>query len=287
MHEESNTKVDEGIIITDGTNEFVWVPVKNPSAMFIEETVKLNLVDTTTSIYSNLREIFIEDTEFGAGKPGNTQSLREPDMCDYDMDAQYYKTILGFNSAKEMADSMVAEYKAMSDSIKKYYGFYVGRYELTGTVENPTEKAGKVLTAENGNWYTLYKACQNVIKNNSDVKSTMIYGCQWDEIMIWLKNTKFKGQEDKVNLDSSSWGNYGTGIAIDTGSNANYKANEIFDLAGNHYDWTQTVHSIDNRVGRGGYYKVSGATDSAVYSRGYGPYSGGSDASSRAILYIV
>ena len=110
--EESNTKVDEGIIITDGTNEFVWVPVKNPSAMFIEETVKLNLVDTTTSIYSNLREIFIEDTEFGAGK---------------------------------------------------------------------------VLTAENGNWYTLYKACQNVIKNNSDVKSTMIYGCQWDEIMIWLK----------------------------------------------------------------------------------------------------
>ncbi len=89
--------------------------------------------------------------------------MREPDvLSSCDTDAQYYRQILGFNSTKEMADSMVAEYKAMSESVKKYHGFYIGRYELTGTIDNPTEKAGEVLTEEN--WYVLYKACQNVNK---------------------------------------------------------------------------------------------------------------------------
>ena len=53
--EDSNTVVDEGIVITDGTNEFVWVPVDDPSSMFVEETVKLNGVETITTIYSKLR----------------------------------------------------------------------------------------------------------------------------------------------------------------------------------------------------------------------------------------
>ena len=245
--EDSNIVVDEGIVITDGTNEFVWVPVDDPSTMFVEETVKLNGVETTTTIYSKLR---IRDGDsYTAGKPGETGKVREPDvLSSYDTSSSYYKTILNFNSTKEMADSMVAEYKAMSISVKKYHGFYIGRYELTGTVDSPTEKPGTVLTGQN--WYNLYKACQNVIKNNSDVKSTMIYGCQWDETMAWLKNTKFKGQEDKVDIDSSSWANY-SDLPTNTG-NSNYKANEIYNLAGNYYDCTQEACSINERNTRGG-----------------------------------
>ena len=245
--EDSNIVVDEGIVITDGTNEFVWVPVDDPSTMFVEETVKLNGVETTTTIYSKLR---IRDGDsYTAGKPGETGKVREPDvLSSYDTSSSYYKTILDFDSTKEMADSMVAEYKAMSESVKKYHGFYIGRYELTGTLDKPTEKAGTVLTGQN--WYNLYKACQNVIKNNSDVKSTMIYGCQWDETMAWLKNTKFKGQEDKVDIDSSSWANY-SDLPTNTG-NSNYKANEIYNLAGNYYDCTQEACSINERNTRGG-----------------------------------
>ena len=154
-----------------------------------------------------------------------------------------------------MADSMVEEYKKMSESVKKYNGFYIGRYELTGTVDKPTEKAGNVLVASAGeakNWYGLYKACQNVIQNNSDVKSTMIYGCQWDETMAWLKNTIFKGQEDKVDKDSSSWGNYNSNYEEPTGSVAKYKVNEIYDLAGNYREWTQEANSDGYRFNRGG-----------------------------------
>ena len=282
VHPDSNTVVDEGIIITDGTNEFVWVPVDDPSTMFEEKTATLTGVTTQTSIYSKLR--VRSGDSYTSGAPGTT-GIREPDvLTSYDTNPQYYQNILGFESTKSMADSMVAEYKAMSVSVKKYHGFWIGRYELTGTVETPTVKAGDVLTAsssEAGNWYGLYKACQNVIKNNTDVKSTMIYGCQWDETMSWLNKCGYN-----TDTDSSSWGNY-SGSPINTGSVSTYKANEIFDLAGNYYDWTQEAYSTSFRVVRGGSYNDSGSSGPAAdrVSSNAG-YDYGND-SARATLYIA
>ena len=58
---------------------------------------------------------------------------------------------------KAFSESMVEEYNAMIDSVIKYKGFYIGRYELTGTVESPTSRSGVILT--NQNWYALRKAC--------------------------------------------------------------------------------------------------------------------------------
>ena len=232
-------------------NQFVWVPVPDPSKIFADETVKLNGVETTTDVYSKLTISDADKGYFTSSKPGDSTrySVREPDVLSTsDINEKYYKTILGFNSTKAMADSMVAEYKKMSDSIKKYKGFYIGRYEITGTVDASTEKKGASLTDEN--WYNLYKACKGFTKGN--VVSTMIYGCQWDATMEWLKQTKFKGDEGKVDTDSSSWGNYSntTGSKIDTGSNLAYQANKIFDLAGNCYEWTQEAYSTNSRVGR-------------------------------------
>ena len=228
-------------------NQFVWVPVPDPSKIFADETVTLNGVETTTDVYSKL-------STSSTGKPGETSKRREPDvLSSYDTDEQYYKDILGFDTIKEMADGMAKEYKAMSDSIKKYKGFYIGRYEITGTVDIPTEKKGAVLTADSsqaGNWYGLYKACKGFSKGN--VVSTMIYGCQWDATMEWLKQTEFKEDPSKVDSDSSSWGNYSntTSSEIETGSNPAYQANKIFDLAGNCFDWTQEANSAGSRVGR-------------------------------------
>ena len=281
--EDSNTVVDEGIVITDGTNEFVWVPVDDPSAMFVEETATLAGVSTTTTRYSKLRIGEGDKSSYTAVKPGDTSSgiVKEPDvLTDYDTDSNYYKDILEFNNTKEMADSMVAEYKAMSDSVKKYHGFYIGRYELTGDADNPTEKAGSVLTAfDVGNWYNLYQVCQNVIKNNSDVKSTMIYGCQWDETCSWLEKNGYD-----IN-DSIDWGNY-TGSTKETGSDPKYKANEIYDMAGNHYDWTLEAYSFNNRVARGGDCRRLGSSDSASSRVGYNPDNGYGYNTSRATLYI-
>ena len=241
-------------------NQFVWVPVGNLSDYFIEETEKLNGVETTTNVYSKLTIREGDKENYTSVKPGNESSAREPDvLSEYDTDAQYYQEILGYGSTKLMADSFVQEYIEMYESIKKYGGFYIGRYELTGTVEVPTVKAGKVLSSsssETKNWYGLRKACTEIIKNNANVTSTMIYGVEWDMTMEWLKSTKFAEEPEKVDEDSSSWGNYntasgGTGTKQPTGSQEKWSANHIYDLAGNCIDYTQEANNTDSRVYRG------------------------------------
>ena len=274
-------------------NQFVWVPVENPENYFIDERATLNTNATgtgaenevATNVYSNLT-IRTGDSHT-AGAPGTETTedgddvTREPDVLSYyDTDEQYYKDILRFDSPTAMAESMVAEYKSMSDSIKKYKGFYIGRYELTAN----GEKTGASLTDQN--WYNLYKACQNVVTGKENVKSTMIYGVQWDATMDWLKATKFQTEPSKVDTDSSSWGNYSSSSKIDTGSNTTYEANGIFDLAGNCYEWTQEAYSTTYRRTRGGRYDNSGSIFPASGRYNGVPsysYSGGS---TRATLYM-
>ena len=302
---------DTGIIISDSPddenkginyptssfkgNQFVWVPVENPENYFIDETATLNTNATgtgtenevTTNVYSNLTIRSADQSQFTTGIPGVEETdegeyvTREPDvLSSYDIDAQYYDNILDFASTKAMAESFVSEYKAMSDSVKKYKGFYIGRYELTAN----GEKAGTSLT--NQNWYNLYKACQNVVTGNSNVKSTMIYGVQWDAVCDWLKQSGFD-----TDTDSSSWGNYnnssenadieGAGSKQNTGYSEYWKANNIYDLAGNFSEWTQEVCSTNRRVCRGDSYNSSGLDGSASDRNGVNPY-----VSSRATLYI-
>ena len=280
-------------------NQFVWVPVANPGNYFIDATATLNTKATgagegnevKTNVYSNLTIRSGDQSSYTEGTPGVEETeggddvTREPDvLSNYDTEEQYHKTILGFANTKAMAESFVAEYKAMSDSIKKYKGFYIGRYELSGSVEAPTEKTGASLTDQN--WYNLYKACQNVVTGKENVKSTMIYGVQWDATMDWLKATKFQTEPSKVDTDSSSWGKYSSSSKIDTGSNTTYEANGIFDLAGNCFEWTQEAYSTNYRVARGGYYYYSGSSYPASDRSLNNPYVSYDNYSSRATLYM-
>ena len=163
------------------------------------------------------------------------------------------------------AQMLVDEYNETYESIKKYGGFYIGRYEISGSVESPTVvQGGTVLTAEvAGNWYNLKKACNNVV-NNEYVKSEMIYGNQWDRVLNWLVETGAKTQEE-VYSDSSSWGNYENSsgaAATDSGSpqtsgkNEAWQANNIYDLAGNYWEWTQESYRTNYRVSRGRYLQL-------------------------------
>ena len=87
--------------------------------------------------------------------------------------------------------------------------------------------------------------------NSESVVSTLCYGVQWDATM------NFVSDNDKHNLmNSSTWGNYSTSstpaILQTTGSNSNWQAKNIYDLAGNVGEWTMEVYSYDRRVTRGG-----------------------------------
>ena len=166
----------------------------------------------------------------------------------------------------------------MIESIKKYGGFYIGRYELS---KAGVQKNQPTLTYRD--WYGLYNACKDTKLHASDkVKTGMIWGCQWDVTMNWLISSGAK-TSDEVNEDSSSWGNYsstsvkandgtteikasGKIAVLNTGVTTYTMANNIYDLAGNCFEWTQEANG-SCRANRGGSCNAGGAPSSNY--RGY------------------
>ena len=284
----SQDSVKHGLVIKDEqNNEWVWVPVPDVTVMCDTlNNTEYTLCGTTgetavkTKLYSK-SGIISGKTRTTPGT-STSGSYREPDLVvgddgiGYDAKDTYYKTILGDTGTKEQLAQLFAdEYKAMIESVSKYGGFYIGRYELSGTVTEPTEKTGKTLTKTD--WYNLYNACRSSKLQASDkVKTQMIWGCQWDVKMNWLISSGAK-TSDEVNKDSSTWGNYsnyntannyteGTtgyeknaGSLQNTGSSENWKANNIYDLAGNVWEWTQEAGGTSRRAGRGGCYNLHGS----------------------------
>ena len=286
---DSPNEIDDGIVITNNgdTKQFVWIPVNDTSLANMYNTTggekQLLGVTTKTSIYSKLRRRSGDSytgNSYTVTTPGNDPSgIREPDvLSDYDTDPQYYNEILEYASTKAMADAMVEEYNTTYQSIAKYDGFYIGRYEITGNVDSPTvQRGGTVIKGQN--WYNLKKACTNVVSTEY-AQSTMVYGNQWDEVMAWLIATGDK-TETQVNENSADWGNYSdsTGTAATNsgspqtaGKNEAWQANNIYDLAGNCSEWTQEACTTGIRVWRGGYFYYSGSDDPASgRNNGYCP----------------
>ena len=300
----SQDSVDHGLVIKDEKdNEWVWVPVDSTTlaTMYEESSDEKTLCGTTgetavkTKLYSKSITIGTDSnkTTMSRTTPGTTTNPydREPDLvvgndgAKYDAKDTFYKTILGDTGTKEqLAQLFVDEYKAMIESISKYGGFYIGRYELS---EAGVQKDKATLT--NTNWYNLYKKCKEL--NASDkVETQMIWGCQWDVTMNWLISSGAK-TSNEVNKDSSSWGNYkdstenakvtvteedGTttnkyGSKQNTGYSEYWKANNIYDLAGNCFEWTQEAGYTHYRAVRGGNYSYSGSSNPGSNRYDYDP----------------
>ena len=279
--------VDHGLVIRDDSdNEWVWIPVPDVTVMCDtanETEYTLCGTSVTTKLYSK-SEIIKRQTRTTPGT-STSGSYREPDLvvgsdgASYDTKDTYYKTILGFDSKEKMAEAFVDEYKEMIESIRKYGGFYIGRYELS---EAGVQKNQPTLT--NTNWYNLYKKCKS-LNASEKVKTEMIWGCQWDVTCNFIAN---KGDKKDI-TNASSWGNYFTstgnakvvvtengtetkkyGSKQNTGYSEYWKANNIYDLAGNCMESTQETNSTSYRVSRGGYYGDFGSSY-AAFNCGY-PY---------------
>ena len=261
------SSVDNGLVIKDDEgNEWVWVPVSTQMIKNMYETSSADIALTgetgaTTKMYTKTATIGGEEDKVTVSRtlPNGTE-WREPDLESYyDLREEYYKTILGFDTPKAMAEVLVNEYEEMVNSVKKYSGFYIGRYELS----NEGVQKGKD-TLSNVNWYVLYNKCMKL--NASDkVKSRMVWGLQWDLTCDFISK---KGDKKSIK-NSTSWGNYvnavgnaavmnGTtqmyGSKQVTGYSEYWKANNIYDLAGNCYEWTQEGISTNSRGFRGGCY---------------------------------
>ena len=262
-------------------NQWVWVPVETPSSLYTTVAAGQALAGSTgvkTTKYTN-SEIISGITRV---LPGDTSSHREPDILpssNYGDTDDRAKTA-GFSSLANMAETMKSDYEEMIASLEKYKGFYIGRYELTAN----GEKTGATQTSVD--WYTLYKNC-TTLAVGSKVKTRMIWGLQWDATCNWLASSGYSI------TNSSTWGNYedntveGHGEQQNTGYSENWKANNIYDFAGNCYEFTQEADDTTYRAYRGGSYNHSGSSFPASY-RGYSiPTYTGSLYGSRPTLYLI
>ena len=280
----ADEKIDEGkedVREELSGNQWVWVPVETPSSLYKTVSDGVALAGSTgvkTTKYTNSAIIN------GRVKPGDTSSFREPDLVLGSNGTSYdyanYATA-GFSSLANMAETMKSDYEEMIVSIEKYKGFFIGRYELTAD----GEKTGTTETDKN--WYELYKNCTKWAKEGSKVKTRMIWGLQWDATCNWLASSNFD-----IN-DSSKWGNYTNnttcnerGKKQETGYSETWKANNIYDFAGNCHEFTQEASDWANRVGRGGYYYTYGSGVPASGKQG-SSYTNTQGFGTRPTLYLI
>ena len=259
-------------------NQWVWVPVETPSSLYTTIDAGVALSGSTgvkTTKYTNTID---GKTRVLPGDTNGIQSYREPDIVTtYDNDTKA-KTA-GFSSLANMAETMVSEYDEMIRSLEKYKGFYIGRYELTAN----GEKTG---ASQIKNWYTLYKNCKTLAVG-SNVKTRMIWGLQWDATCNWLAGSGFDI------TDSTSWGNYkdntatGHGTKQNTGYSESWKANNIYDFAGNYWESTQEAHNTFGRACRGASYDYDGSSNPASLRSSNDPIYAFSNLGSRPTLYLI
>ena len=262
-------------------NQYVWIPVEDISKFYGTDAngKKWGKIYKFT-MNSNTSSTFDEETgtyaynwseSNGVMSTPSSGSSREPDVLG-EHDTPYNLRSYGVSEDSQL-DFLLrqqTDFNQMIDSVKKYGGFYIGRYE-TGDLnqEEAVVRKGNTNIASQ-TWYTMYEKCKDLRGNNTNVKTGMIWGNQWDRTMMWLIESGAKTKEEVIS-DSTSWGNYrksaftytnssgviatkyrNRNIRIPTGSTEYTKANNIYDLAGNVWDWTMVAYSSITRSARGG-----------------------------------
>ncbi len=283
---------DTGLVIEDKEeNQFVWVPVEYTATGVTDA----NGLDTGFTAVFKRGEA--EETSTGSGIYKMTGTVSSAYAEPYTNAADWEKN----------------EYNAMMASVQKYKGFYIARFEAgdgDATDGRTAETEARKVVSKKGAYVYNYVPwgdslteigatgavylSQNMYKGSTSVVSTLCYGVQWDAVMNFVSDANHNIK------DSKSWGNHYDSIGeaatnsgesnmnYTTGRNEAWKAKNIYDLAGNVWEWTVECNSLaEFRVLRGGSYIFS-ATDCCVSCRfgNTGPSYTNVDCGFRVAFYI-
>ena len=236
---EGETSVEKGLVIKDGYgNEFVWIPV----------TEDLSASYTSSSDYSEPKAL----TSIFRG--GSDAEFDSQITLNYLYGENYYNYDEDFNYADE--------YAKMVESVNKYDGFYIGRYETTIDEEGNigSKNDTKVLTSNQSieqtnnktcRWHGIYYATKNanVEGNGEYVQTAMIYGVLWDKTMNYIREQKAAGNTTyDVDNETYAWhdsSNGHTGVVNSGQANPGTKGDvalNIWDLESNAREWTQEAY---------------------------------------------
>ena len=275
-----NDSISEGLVVCapDGS-EFVWVPVETVISNLEQTGTKnkamaINLGTIQEPKYRGLLYNFAgTSSEVISDCTTTTTEYREP----YNLEVYDTNTNIS-NWEKTLYQQ---EYNTMIEKVKKYGGFYVGRYETSINGETVASKLAIPMSADDNvqAWYGMYDIQKSyATKNNlSDiVGSSMIWGSQYDAIMNWiLTNSTENG---KITANSV------THNLIATGATETDKINNIYDLGNNLSEWTLEANEEEKRVARGGNWNSNNSP--SYRDNNYNPSQTQGILGSRMTLYI-
>ena len=260
------TDLSNGLVIKDTSgNEYVWIEV--PKTADVYPTAGLKITNFTEDEYTAIETDLHTYTDYYRNGTKYT-------------DTYYSDATTGLTSAQytELKQKMLK-------SVYENGGFWIGRYEAgietnrtagEDVIEKPLSKAGTVDSPIYPYTYVTCSQAQTLASQLSTGKSytsSLMFGVQWDLVLkhIEVKEgtdaTKLAEIQKALRSDSSSWGNYNSSSVILTGSNETYKKMNIYDLAGNVWEWTLEYTALTGGpcAGRGGSCYNDGSYGAASY----------------------
>lgn len=274
------TNEDEVEIARKTYDQFVWVPVDNPVLDLSDNTTALASDNTIKEIIQNevddgrypmaikkddgnylgvlyqfwLSDNLVKISPFPNWTPVTKSEYSEPTVLK-DLETSSNNNIA-------ITETLLQEnYNNMIEKVIANKGFLVGRYE-TSSMNSSSDDVkigvikGTTTGISNVNWYRMYEQQKNYKdKANITLTSSMIWGSQWDQIMIWMKNVKNEAKDSYYIINSLTMGNLLTDDSYSDKNNPAptgfYAVKNIYDLAGNVFDWTLGAYGTFNRVVRG------------------------------------
>ena len=276
------------------TNQYVWIPVSEDD---LETIYRVDSNGKYWGItYSNYSTVYQQ-----SGEPAIDL------ITGYDIDSKLTSYLNGSTRYEYLAEELETNFAKTIESIRKYGGFYIGRYE-TGNLSSVVVVEKNNSSSSGQTWYVKYEKCKTLSGENDYITTSMIWGSLWDYMLRWLYDeqaTTSDGTtltEDMIWSDSTNWGNYydatfdyytaynststkssSVSKYIATGCSEYTKVNNIYDLAGNSAELTLECFSSKYRIARGGRYNTS--YNGPVGTR-INVYTTQSFEGCRAILYI-
>ena len=255
---EDEQTIETGlVVIAPDESEFVWVPVPKEELNLFAEYDGTFDRNGNSNMRGKIWKFEKGGVTTGSLVKYSENGRREPDaVLELDNDLNNLNTInailnINLEDGNDLKEFMQEEFNDIYGSVEKYHGFYIGRYETGNFSQDKiVSKKGNTDIASQ-TWYTMYAKEKKYTTQltGTSVKSNMVYESQWDAVMRWFsKSSNSDVANYPVNAQDGVNANF-SGASIATGSlNA---INNIYDMAGNVWEWTSGADSTRYRDLRG------------------------------------